>query len=44
MKQTRLAHLCALLNDGCPYRAAVLLTALYFNVPQWTIEKEFQRG
>jgi hypothetical protein len=43
MEQTRQAHLCALINSGCGFKAAVLLTALYFKVPEWIIEQEFYR-
>jgi hypothetical protein len=43
MQQTRQAHLCALLNAGHPFRIALILTSITFNVPTHTIEKEFYR-
>ena len=43
MSQTRQAHLCALLNEGHPFKIAVLLTAITFKTPAHTIEKEFYR-
>lgn len=43
MQQTRQAHLCSLLNAGHPFKIAVLLTSIHFNVPAHAIEKEFYR-
>lgn len=43
MKQTRVAHLLSLLNSGCGFKAAVLLTALYFKVPEYQVIQEFYR-
>jgi hypothetical protein len=43
MPQTRLAHLLAHLNDGHPFRIAVILTAHAFKVPVHVIEREFYR-
>lgn len=43
MKQTRVAHLLSLLNEGHPFKIAVLLTAIYFKVPSYIIEQEFYR-
>lgn len=43
MKQTRINHLLDLLNSGCGFQAAVLLTSLYFKVPQHQIVMEFYR-
>lgn len=43
MTQTRQAHLLALLKEGHPFKVAVLLTAIYFKVPAYTIEREFYR-
>jgi hypothetical protein len=43
MSQTRQAHLCSLLSAGHPFRIAVLLTSITFNVPTHILEKEFYR-
>ena len=43
MNQTRQAHLCALLKAGHPFRIAVILTSIQFNVPTHILEKEFYR-
>lgn len=43
MPQTRLAHLLTLLNDGHPFRIAVILTAHTFKVPTHVIERDFYR-
>lgn len=43
MPQTRLAHLLALLNDGYPFRIAVILTSHLFKVPTHVIERDFYR-
>ena len=43
MSQTRTAHLLGLLAHGHPFKIAVLLTAILFDVPAHVIEREFYR-
>jgi hypothetical protein len=43
MSQTRQAHLLSLLNAGHPFRIALILTSIQFNVPTHVLEKEFFR-
>ena len=43
MSQTRQAHLCSLLNAGHPFRIAILLTSIQFNVPTHQLEREFYK-
>jgi hypothetical protein len=43
MHQTRQAHLCALLNEGHPFKIALILTSIAFSVPTHILEKEFYR-
>lgn len=43
MSQTRVAHLLSLLNAGHPFRIALILTSITFNIPTHILEKEFYR-
>jgi len=43
MQQTRRAHLLGLLNAGHPFKIALILTSIQFNVPTHILEKEFFR-
>lgn len=43
MSQTRQAHLCSLLNAGHPFKIALILTSIQFNVPTHILEKELYR-
>ena len=43
MHQTRQAHLCALLNKGHPFKIALILTSIQFNIPTHQLEREFYR-
>jgi hypothetical protein len=43
MSQTRQAHLCSLLSQGHPFRIALILTSIQFNIPAHQLEREFYR-
>jgi len=43
MSQTRQAHLLSLLAHGHPFKIALILTSIQFNIPAHQLEREFYR-
>jgi len=43
MHQTRQSHLLSLLKAGHPFKIALILTSIQFNIPTHQLEREFYR-